>query len=206
MTRKSSEPHSFSSATDPGQVTPIYQEAIPPKSLPLDIPKKQDYASPTGPESPLNVYDVIKDKGAASRATKRQQSENPLYGDRGTLPVVHPSLRPQETKPSNHDTSVASSSDLLRSKSESPPVGKDRRSVCCTCTLLAMLLFTLLVAITALTLAILLFVGVKPIASSSSSSSGKRWVCWCHLRTCVVLIDHCEENCHHSSVFFFFCF
>ena len=186
MTRKSSEPHSFSSATDPGQVTPIYQEAIPPKSLPLDIPKKQDYASPTGPESPLNVYDVIKDKGAASRATKRQQSENPLYGDRGTLPVVHPSLRPQETKPSNHDTSVASSSDLLRSKSESPPVGKDRRSVCCTCTLLAMLLFTLLVAITALTLAILLFVGVKPIASSSSSSSGKRWVCWCHLRNCVV--------------------
>lgn len=172
VTRKSSESHSFGSAMDPGQVTPIYQEAIPPKSLLFDSPQNEDYTSP-GPVSPSNEYDVIKDKGAASRPTRRQQTENVLYGDHNTFAVAHPTLTVPDTKRGNHDTTTAaSSSKLVRSKSDSPsPVVAVGRRVCsATCLLFALLLFTVLVAVAALVLAVLLFAGVKPIASSSSAS------------------------------------
>lgn len=149
------ERFSFGSSVDVGPVTPIYQEAIPPQALPI---AGLTYASP-GPASPSNEYDIIKDKSAGLRSTKRQQSENPLYGDHGTIPVAHPTLTVHDAK-NKHDSKVSTTS-ITPSKSESPPARKNERSTC-NCLLYALQLFTLLVAVAALVLAILLFVWIKP--------------------------------------------
>lgn len=158
--RTDSEPQSFDST-----VAPIYQEAMAPRAL------TSFHSTNTSPgPAAANEYDIIKDKAAASRSAKRQQTENPLYGDHGTLPVAHPTLT-HEGKQGNDNGSVPSpSSERLRSKSVSPSVDRGGRSSCCTCLLSLMVVFTLFVAVAALVLAILLFVGVKSIATYSTGS------------------------------------
>ena len=160
--RKESDPQSYRSSTDIGQVAPIYQEAIPPRTLPHE---PTQYASP-GPSSPTNEYDVIKDKAAGLRSTRRQQSENPLYGDHTTLPVAHPTLTVHETaidKARNSSASATSLGAVRSERSDSPRAIKGERSAR-NCLLGVVLAFTLLVATGALVLAVLLFVGVKPLS------------------------------------------
>lgn len=117
---------------------------------------------------PGNEYDIIKET-ARLRTTQRQQTENPLYGDRSTLPVVHPALTADRKK---HESAL-SSARLI--ESESPTLYVKGKGTCGetrNCLVFVVLLFTLLVAVAALVLLILLLLTDPSAQTCSCPASG----------------------------------
>ena len=118
---------------------------------------------------PTNEYDIIKEtaqRGGSSRTTQREQTENPLYGDHGTLPVAHPTL----TAERKERDSALSYSPLIPSETSS------RNEITCggggalDCALFVVLSFALFVAVGALVLVLLLFTGTYRTPGSASTS------------------------------------
>ena len=100
-----------------------------------------------------NEYDFIKE----AERSQRQLTENPIYGDHGSLPLKHPTL----TADMKARDSAVSSTRLV--ESESPSSSAEGKGITCLgagdCLVFVVLLFSLLAAIGALVLVLLLFVG-----------------------------------------------
>ena len=120
-----------------------------------------------------NEYEFIKETGQI-RISQQQQTENPLYGDHGTLPVAHPTL----TAEKKERNSALSSTRLVQS--ESPPLSSGSNGITCggDCVLFVVLSLALIVAVGALVLVLLLFTGtyIPPGSATAPPCTPAKWL------------------------------